>query len=136
MFFTEDPEVPFTIDADHIHEVVRASSTLHVERNLTLAVLALHAGAAVLLPADDALEQETLGVDLAAPHWRLGSNSRTWYPHGAAMVNPFIQSFRVGNCLKSLHNFLLIPLNEEGVVLRYFHNLLRRDEVELDLLLR
>ena len=81
----------------HLKEVVGPSSTLYMERNHALAMLALDAGALILHSANNTLQVEAFAVDLIQSNWSLWSHDRTWYPHSTAQVNPLIQSFSGGH---------------------------------------
>ena len=91
VLLAEDSINSFTLDPLDLHEVVRAPSTLNVEGDHALRVLALDAGTLVLLPTDDALQVEALVVALVQSNGGLGRHDRPWDPHCTAEVNPFVQ---------------------------------------------
>lgn len=90
VLLTEDSVATLPFDPVHLHEVVCAPRTFNMERDHALAVLALDAGAFILLPADNALQVEPLVVDLVKTNGSLWSHDRPRYPHGAAQVHPLI----------------------------------------------
>ena len=71
MLFAEDAIVTLSVNSFNFKEVVGPSGTLNMEGNHTSAVLTLDAGS-VSFSTDDALEVESLGINLAHSHRRLG----------------------------------------------------------------
>mmetsp|Transcript_26797 Transcript_26797/g.25832 ORF Transcript_26797/g.25832 Transcript_26797/m.25832 type:complete len:208 (-) Transcript_26797:1153-1776(-) len=94
MLLTEDLMDFIPVFLLNLHVVVGSSGTLHVEGNIALGGLALHAGA-VLLHADDAGELEALVLDLVHLHWRLRGHMESRNPRGTADMHPFIKGLGV-----------------------------------------
>ena len=96
-------------------------------------MLTLDARATVSLSTDDALEIEAFDVNLAHAYGCLGRDRGSRNPHGTTQMHPLVQGLR----WHSLTAFqpLLIPLQEEGVVLRDFSNRLRLKEVQINVVL-
>jgi len=76
----------------NFHAIVRTSSTLNVEGDLTPRRLALHA-CTILLETDDALKIEALFIQFVKTNCRLGGNNRSRDPRGTAHVNPLVLSW-------------------------------------------
>jgi hypothetical protein len=93
VLLTEYSVAALSLHSIHLEEVVGPSSTLDMERNHALAMLALDAGALILHSTNDTLQVEAFAVDLIQTNWSLGSHDRSRYPHSTAQVNPLIQSF-------------------------------------------
>jgi len=91
MLLAEYAIVALSVDALDLQEVVRTPSTLDMERDHAAGVLALDTSALVTLSANDALQVESLYINLAHPNGGLWRNRWTWDPHGAAEVHPLVE---------------------------------------------
>ena len=106
-----------TVLALDFHAVVAAAGALDVEGDGAARRLALHAGA-VLLEADDALEEEALVLQLVDAHGSLGGNEGAGQPGGAVQVHPLVEGLSGAVCLQ-----LAFVLGDKALVVIRCHSL-------------
>lgn len=133
MLLAKDPVRAVAFHALNLHEVVPAPSTLYMEGNEALCMLALYTGAIIFSSTNDTLQVESLVVKFIHAHWRFGRNYWSWNPHCARQVYPLVQCLSVWRLARLEQR--LVSLQEKNVVLGNFCERLRLQEVQLQSLL-